>query len=354
MRQINVGLVGCGTIALAMHLPGLATMREMGKVNLLAVCDAIDEKAQAAGDKFGVEDRYRQLDDLLGRDDIELVVNTTPIPEHFAVTLAALRAGKHVYTQKPMAGTIEEATALIDEAKLRGLILGCAPEHAVRPVIQTLRTLVTQGVIGRINFCKVQSSHDGPEKHNVPRDSTWYYQPGSSPILDLGVHGLSQITSVLGPVRRLACFSGRSLPFRMTTAGPFVGKRIDVNIDDNTLLMLDFGNSTFGYLDSTYCVEASLAPRIEIYGSEGSIALLGPGEQQPLRLYRSETRAWEPVETPDTPPVRDLGVLHLVDCLLEGQDLVLTGEHARHLVDVMTKAPEAARAKSTMEMETTF
>ncbi|MGH2459946.1 MAG: Gfo/Idh/MocA family protein, partial [Chloroflexota bacterium] len=183
---------------------------------------------------------------------------------------------------------------------------------------------------------------------------TWFYQPGSSPILDLGVHGLSQITHLLGPVRRLSCFSGRSRPVRETTAGPYQVKRIDVAIDDNSLLMLDFGDAVFAYLDSTYCVPAALGPRLEIYGSDGTLAVSGAGADARLQLFRSATREWQTVDVPAAPPVRDLGTLHLVDCLREGGELVLTGERGRHLVDVMARAPEAAREGRTLAIETRF
>jgi predicted dehydrogenase len=351
MDRVRLALAGCGTIAQGMHLPGIKTIVEMGQAELVAVCDVDRERARAAAERFGAQGHFGGLDDLLAGADFDLLVNTTPIPDHFAVTLAALRAGKHVYTQKPMTTSVEEATQLINEAGRRGLTLACAPEHPVRSVIRTIADLVREGAIGKVAFAKVQSSHDGPEKHDVPRDSTWYYQPGSSPILDLGVHGLSQITTILGPVRRLACFSGRSLPERVTTAGPFAGKRIEVNIDDNSLLMLDFGAATFSYLDATYCVEASLGPRLEIHGNEGTIALAGRGE---VRLYRSADKAWSDVPVPEAPPVRDLGVLHTVEHLREGTPLRLTAEHGRHLVEIMTQAPEAAATGRTLEMNTTF
>jgi predicted dehydrogenase len=252
---IRIGVAGCGAIAQGMHLPGIKQIEAMGKV----------------------------------RDDVDLVVNLTPIPDHYGVTRAALNAGKHVYTQKPITTSVDEATELIELAKSKQLMLASAPEHATRPVIQTMKRLIEEGAIGKVTFAKVQASHDGPEKHNVPRDSTWFYQPGSNPILDLGVHGLSQITSILGPVERLACFSGRSLPERLITAGPYAGKKIEVNIDDNSLLMLDFGEATFTYLDATYCVEASLGPRMEIYGSSGTLSLSGVGG---LQLYDGATKEW--------------------------------------------------------------
>ena len=354
MKKIKVGLVGCGTIATIMHLPGLQQMQELGKVEVVAVGDVVAEKAKAASETFGIPRWFGNLDELLASADFDLLVNTTPIPDHYAVTLAGLRAGRHVYTQKPMSLTVAEATALIDEAHRRGLLLASAPEHPVRPQVQTIANLIVEGAIGKVTFARVVSSHDGPEKHNVPRDSTWFYQPGSNPILDLGVHGLSQITAILGPVKRLACFSGRALPVRVTTAGPFTGKRIDVAIDDNSLLLLDFGDARFAFLDATYCVPATLSPRLEIHGTEGTLAVVGSPPTSVLKLYQTAKNVWRDVDVPEAPPVRDLGVLHLVDCLREGRDLVLTSERGRHLVEVLSAATRAAEAGQTLEMATTF
>lgn len=354
MDKVKIALVGCGTIARAMHLPGIKTMEGMGKAELLAVCDAIPESMEAAREQFGVRKGYTDLDAMLADERFDLLVNTTPIPQHYAVTLAALRAGTHVYTQKPMTTTVEEATTLIDEARRRGVMLASAPEHPTRPMVQAVRRMVEGGEIGKVAFAIVRSSHDGPEKHDVPRDSTWYYKPGSTPLLDLGVHGLSQITAILGPVRKLACVSGRSQETRITTAGPFKGKRIDVEVDDNSHLLLDFGGATFAHLDATYCVEATLGPRLEIYGSEGVLSVAGQGGASALQRYDPSRKAWATVDVPETPPVRDLGVLHLVDCLLTGQPLILTAERGRHLVEVLTKAPIAAQEGRTLTMETTF
>ena len=354
MRKITIGLVGCGTIAGIMHLPGIRTMVEMGKAELVAVADVFGEKAREAAAKYGARTAYDDLDKMLAEAEFELLVNNTPIPQHFAVTATALKAGRHVYPQKPMTTTVAEATELIELAHGRRLTLASAPEHPVRPVVRKLHELVHGGAIGKVTFARVISSHDGPEKHDVPRDSTWFYKPGSNPIFDLGVHGLSQITAIVGPVRRLSCLSGRSQPTRTTTAGPHKGKQIDVEIDDNSLLTLDFGDARFAYLDATYCVPATLSPRMEIHGTEGTLTLVGRPQEPELKLYQTARGDWTDVAVEAAPPVRDLGVLHLVDCLREGGELVLTAERGRHLVEVLAAATEAARSGCAVEIATTF
>lgn len=354
MEKVRIGVVGCGAIAEGMHLPGMKAIEAMGKCEVVAVCDVLEERAKYIREKFDVPAYYTDLDRMLAEAEFDLLVNLTRIPEHFEVNLKGLRAGKHVYSQKPMTTSVQEATILIEEAKRRNLLLASAPEHRVRKLVCKIRDLVQEGAIGKVAFATVRASHDGPEKHQVPRDSTWYYKPGSNPILDLGVHGLAQITSILGPVQALACFSGRSLPVRYITAGPFAGKRIDVEIDDNSLLMLDFGQATFAFLDATYCVEAARGPRMQIFGSEGTISLGGERGGTLLEMYQSKTREWVEVPVEPEEPTRDLGVLHVVDCLREGKPLLLTAEHGRHLVEIMTRAPEAAEKGCTIRLETTF
>lgn len=361
MDKVKIALAGCGAIANILHLPGIQSMEEMGLVELVAVCDVVADKARDTAARFAAPHSFDDVEEMLAQADFDLLVNTTVIPSHFDVTLAALQAGKHVYTQKPMSVTLDEANRLVDASRRYDRRLAVAPEHPVRPHLAAMRRMIDEGVIGTVAFARVQTSHHGPEKHNttVTRDSTWFYKPGSDPIMDLGVHGLSQITALLGPVRRLSAMSGRSLPVRHITAGPLTGKRIDVEIDDNSLLMLDFGDARFGMLDATYCVPASMAPRLEIFGSDGTLAVtyarrLGGSQEPTLHLYRAEDDAWQQVVVDPPPPVRDLGVLHLVDCLRSGQPHLLTAERGRHLVEIISAAPVAAREGRTIELQTSF
>lgn len=358
MDKVKVAVVGCGSIAQGMHLPGLKEMEALGKVELVAVCDMLELMARSVAAQFGVPTYYTNFDKMLAQADFDLLMNLTIIQNHFAVSLAALRAGKHVYTQKPMTTTVEDATTLVDEARARGLRLAAAPEHPISPTNVTIGSLVADGAIGRVNFARVMSSHWGPEKQEGPavdrRDSSHFFRVGSGPLYDMGVHGLSQITGILGPAKRVTCVSGRTSPVRHYTGGTRKGQAIPVEVDDNTLLFLDFGDASYAILDATYCVGATLGPRLEIYGAEGVIALTGRPPKWSVQLYELKTKEWREIETPERGPVRDLGVQSLVDCLREDRPLKLTGERGRHLVEIMAKAPEAARLGQTLELTTTF
>jgi predicted dehydrogenase len=176
------------------------------------------------------------------------------------------------------------------------------------------------------------------------------------------------ITGLLGPAKRVVAFSGITEKLRTVRGGPFAGKQIEVTADDNTLLMLDFGNSTFAVVDGTFNVNAAKSPQIEIFGRAGTINLYnqrGDASTPPLELFRLDAApgidGWVvPARQPD---VFDRGLQryrralllkHLVDCIVERKRPVLSAEHARHALEIMLKAIETARSGRAIELTTTF
>jgi len=149
MDKIKVGLVGCGVIAERAYLPEIA---KMPKASLVAVCDQVESRALQASAKHAVPQVYTDLDEMLERSGIDLLVNTTHIQAHFDVNLRALKAGKHVYSEKPMTGTVLEATVLIEEARSRGLKLGAAAATMLNPVNQKIVAMIRNGAIGKVSF----------------------------------------------------------------------------------------------------------------------------------------------------------------------------------------------------------
>jgi len=356
VEKVKVGLVGCGVIADNAYLPGIVKME---KADLVAVCDLIEARAKAASEKFNVPQVYTDLDEMLETSGLELLVNTTHIQAHYEVNLKALQAGKHVYSEKSMTNTVEEATTLIEEAKKRNLKLGAAAATMLSSVNQRIKELIQEGAIGKVAFAKSRNSHEGAAYFPYwATDPTWFYKPGGGPMLDLAVYGLHTLTGILGPARRVTCFSGISDPVRYVRGGPYKGKRIDVEMDDSTLVMLDFGNATFAFVDGTFCVRAATGPSLEIYGSKGTISIPGQREGPPFRLYREELdlgiRGWTEPELPERDNWFTGAVAHMIDCILEDKEPVVSAEHARHVIEIMTKCYDAAREGRTVELETTF
>jgi len=357
MEKINVGVLGCGVIADSTYLPGISLMSH---ANLVAVCDLVEERATAASAKYNVPHVYTDLEEML-MSDIDLVVNLTHIQAHFETNLKALQAGKHVYSEKTFAGNVAEATILIEEAQKRNLHLGAAAATMLSPINLKIKSLLESGAIGKVTFAVAHHSHFGAANfEHWTTDPTWFYQPGAGPLVDLGVYALHSLTGLLGPAKAVCALSGISVPVRTVRSGPAKGKQIDVEIDDNTLIMLDFGQATFAYIDSTYTVHAIKGPRMQFFGSNGAIAVNERGAEHPLSVYQDDwklgLKGWIDLEMGRTPPwTLSSGVEHLIDCILDpSKEIVTSAEHARHVIEIMDKAFIAAREKRTIPLETMF
>lgn len=364
---LRAGVLGVGTIATAQRgfLPGLMEMKE--DVTLVAAADPVVERASQVAAQYGIPEVYATLEEMLERADIDLVLNLTPIPLHGSTSRKILEAGKHMVVEKPIATSMEEADALVELANRHGLTYVVAPPNMLQPNRVEARRLIETGTIGQPCFARVRSSHGGPAAGNWPLDPTWFYQEGSGPLLDMGVYGIHDITGILGPAKRVVGFSGITEKVRTVRGGPYKGKQIEVTADDNTLFMLDFGNSAFAVIDGTFNVNAAKSPQIEIFGREGTINLnnqyLDPSVA-PLEIYRLDAvpgiDGWiapgpnSLVDAQSRRYGRAVMVKHLVECVVERKHPVLSAEHARHALEIMVKAVESARTGRVLELETSF
>ena len=169
MAKVKIGVVGCGDIAFRSYLSGIATLEE--KVELVAVCDIVEERAQRVKEKFSALEVYTDFQEMLTRSDIEGVVNLTPMPMHGPLCIAALEAGKHVYVEKPMAICLADANREVELAEEKGLKLCCAPSTFLLPIYQKVKELIDGGAIGKGCFARAHGSHGGHARRRQ-------YRPG--------------------------------------------------------------------------------------------------------------------------------------------------------------------------------
>ncbi len=369
-RPIKLGVLGTGMIATYSYgvIPNLKYIPE--KVDVVAVADPVVERAQEAQRDFNIPQAYATLDDMLEKADIDAVANLTPIPLHGETSLKILEAGKHLVVEKPIATSMEEANVLIETATKRGLTYVVAPPSMLSPIYAEVHRLVGEGTIGRIAFARVRSSHGGPASGVWPNDPSWFYQKGSGPLFDMGVYGIHEITGILGPAQRVVAFSGITEPTRSVKGGPYQGKQIEVTADDNTLFMLDFGQSTFAVVDGTFNVNAAKSPKIEIFGRAGTINIadyrtIREGAP-PLEVYRvdavpglggwitPQSSTLEYAEERYERLQRAILVDHLVDCIWNKAKPILSAEHARHALEIMLMAQESAWTGRAIDLTTSF
>ena len=199
---VTVAVVGCGNIS-GQYLDSFS---RLPNVRLVAVCDEVASAAARVAAERDVP--ARPLAELLADPAVELVVNLTPPQAHAPVSIAALRAGKHVYQEKPFAVGPDEAAAMLEAAAAAGRRIGCAPDTVLGTSIQTARRLVDEGEIGAPVGATAFMLNPGHESwHPNP---AFHYQPGGGPLMDMGVYYLTALVTLLGPIVAVAAMGSRS------------------------------------------------------------------------------------------------------------------------------------------------
>ncbi|MGH3662728.1 MAG: Gfo/Idh/MocA family protein [Micromonosporaceae bacterium] len=373
-KPLRLGVVGVGTLTIRAVLPHLAQDDIADQVTVSALCDPATARAKAAADTFDVPHVFADLDQMLASDTVDAVTIASPIGLHHEHVKKSLEAGKHVHVNKTMTTTVAEADELIELARSRGLTLIASPGEVLRPQLTTTRRLIQQGAIGDVAWaicgCAFDDYHEEePERANAEGgaiDPTWYFRkPGGGPVYDMTSYALHQLTSVLGPAQQVTAMSGVRVKERS-----FLGRSVPTDADDNTILLLDFGDGGYAVAYGT----AAGAPNeqfgaVTFYGTKGVIdgVLLNgepfdfPGREKTLDAPITDWDTQMRVLPHVTGPHQDIpeshvyeDVMQLVDAVRTGVPSAVTAEQARHVVDIIESGYRAASTGQTQRLRTTF
>lgn len=323
---MGVGIIGCGNIS-EIYCKNVKTFEHL---NLVACADLDEARATARAAQFDIA--ARSVAALLASDDIELVVNLTIPDAHAKVSRAILKAGKHVYSEKPLATTRKDAAKILKRAKKKNLRVGGAPDTFLGGAWQTIRKLLDDGAIGTPVAATAFMLGHGPEKWHPNPD--FFYQPGAGPLFDMGPYYLTALINFFGSVKRVASLARASFPERYTPDK----RAIPVNTPTHIAGSLEFANGALATLVTSFDVWHTQLPRIEIYGSEGSILAPDPNWFGGEIFIRSENDAeWRsvPIEFPYTTNLRGLGVADMARGIRANTPHRASGEMTYHVVDVM-------------------
>jgi predicted dehydrogenase len=335
-NPINIGIIGCGTIS--------SIYMEMGKLfpslHVTACADIDEERARAQAAKHDIPNVYT-VAELLADPAIDIVINLTIPQAHAEVALAALEAGKSVYNEKPLAISREDARRTLDVAAARGLRVGCAPDTFLGGGLQTCRALIDQGVIGRPVGANAAIYGSGPESwHHNP---DFFYQEGAGPLFDMGPYYLTALATLLGPAMAVSGSARITRSERTIGSGPRAGERIAVTTPTHVTALIEY-QECVATLTTSFDTAEGYTPRLEIFGSEGSLRLPDPnsfGGPVQLRLKGGE---WQevPIEHGFTSNSRGIGVADMAFAMAEGRPHRASGELAYHVLDTMHVIYEAA------------
>lgn len=338
-NKVKVGVIGCGNIC---DIYFTNCTRLFRILDVVACSDIVMEKAKKKAAEYKIP-RACRVKQLLADPEIQIVLNLTIPKAHAEVALAALKAGKSVYGEKPFAITRHDGQKMLKAAKSKKLRLGSAPDTFMGAGIQTCIKLIDDGAIGKpvaataFVMCRGHESwHPNPE---------FYYKRGGGPMFDLGPYYLTTLIAMLGPVRRVTASDKITFPKRLITSAPKKGTMIKVEVPTHVAGILDFSNGAIGTIVTSFDVWHAKVPRIEIYGTEGSLSVPDPnGFAGPVKIRKAGAKEWSTVSCTHgyKENSRGIGLADMAYALQSGRPNRASGEMAFHVLDIMQALHEAS------------
>lgn len=353
---VGVGVIGAGVIS-DTYLENLTAFPD---VEVLAISDLVEDKARAQAEKHHVPS-WGGNDVVLNNPDVEVVVNLTVPASHIEVSSAAVAAGKHVWSEKPLGLDLESAARLLREAADAGVRLGNAPDTVLGPGFQTAKRVIARGDIGRPLFAQTAMQWQGPELFHP--DPAFLFARGAGPLMDMGPYYISALVSLFGPAARVGALGMRAADERSIQVGPKAGESFPVEVPTTVSLITAFEAGQ--QAQSMLSFDSPLARHgvMEIHGTEGSLILPDPNRfEGEIRLAKRLTEATdggpidqEWIEIPQEGVVagRGTGLLDMIRAIAEGRPHVASGELAYHVLDIMLSAQESAASGRFIDIEST-
>ena len=347
VEPLNVGIIGCGNIFGA-YGKGCGLFRAL---NLRACADLNAEAAQARASEFSIA--AKSVPELLDDPNIDLIINLTIPKVHAQVSRQILEAGKHVYSEKPLAVTAQEGREVLALAREKNLRVGCAPDTFLGAGLQTCRKFLDDGLIGRPLAGSAFMLSRGPESwHPNP---AFFYQKGGGPMMDMGPYYVTALVHLLGPVKAVSAMTSRSYSERLATCKEHFGEMLPVEVPTHYSGSLLFESGAVVTMSVSFDVVKHGHKPIEIYGSEGSLDAPDPNTfGRPVGLFRREAQEWKdmPLLFGYKENSRSIGVADMAHAIRSGRPHRCDGVMALHALEVMEAFEQSHESRKWIEITT--
>jgi predicted dehydrogenase len=366
-EKVGLGVVGAGSIGIRGALDHFVLSDVQDRTTLAAVCDPVPGRAEAAAQKYSVASHYVEYEELLADPAVDAIIVCSPIGLHYDQGVKAIEAGKHIHFNKTMTTTTDEALDLIARAKAKGVHLVASPGQMLRTVNQNIRKMILEGDLGKLSWAVTGAAFGAYHENEGVRtgqdvltniNPSWYWRkPGGGPLYDMTVYGLHTLTGILGPAKRATALSGIGIAER-----EFQGQMYTCDADDNTLILLDFGNNVFALAHGTFAGGVSEFGQPSFFGQKGSVT--GTKFNGEPVDYPGRSEGLSPIQMlphVHNTPHQNMGEAHvfedtmqLVDLILTGKPTLATAEHAAHVIEIIEAGYRAAETGETQKLKTTF
>jgi len=348
-RKIRVGVIGCGSVA-RKYLPHLSACPF---AEIVSLCDIIPAKAQKNAEKFNILNWYPHIDKMLAGVPFDLFVNLTNMQEHGRLNTFAINAGKHVWSEKPMANTYHEGAALVKLAAQKGTKIWGAPMVANSPQFAFMSQHIQAGKLGNI------AGGHGSYGHSGPLWSSFFYENNGGSLPDLGVYNIATMTGLLGPAKSVIAMTSIVTPTReMEDKG-----RINVQAEDNAHLILDHGNGVLSHIQcgfnyvSPHGYEGEELTTLFIGGHDGRLDMIG----YDWAPFRVDVTSVENNESSTKPFATDRGTYKweegasvICEHLSTGKELVINVAHTLHVLEIIEATRLSQVAGKRIPLKSTF
>ncbi|MBN1561688.1 Gfo/Idh/MocA family oxidoreductase [candidate division KSB1 bacterium] len=348
-RKIRVGVIGCGSVSHS-YLPHLS---QCPYVELISACDIIPERAKAQAERFNIPNHYPHIDQMLAGAEFDLLVNLTDMQEHEHLNRQALAAGKHVWSEKPLANSLKEGQKLLELAKKNSVRFWGAPAMVESPAFASMAKILATGKLGRLAAAHAEYGHTGPNW------SAFFYEKGGGSLPDLAVYNLTTLTGLLGPAKAVTAMTSIVTPTRQIDR---VGE-LRVVAEDNAMLLLDHGDGLISHVQSGFNYfnphghEGKDEQRytVQIVGTKGVMGLVGyDWEPLGVDLATEEEPAFTRYVIENSDFVWQMGASRVAECLAIGHEPLMTPEHALHVLEIIQATRESSEKGRRIELHSTF
>jgi predicted dehydrogenase len=348
-RRIRTGLIGCGSVS-HQYLPQLT---KSPFVEVVSLCDIRYERAQKQGERFQVRNTYPNVDAMLAGEPFEFLIDLTDMQQHEGINRRALHAGKHVWSEKPIANSLAAGQELLRLAQEKKVRLWGAPITVQSPQFAFMAKQLAAGKLGRVAAAHADYGHGGPDW------SAFFYEKGGGSMPDLAVYNLTSLTGLLGPVKHVTAMLSIVTPERTVSDKG----RIHVSEEDNAMVLMDHGKGVISHVQSGFNYfnphghDGSKETRhtISIVGSDGFMGLVGyDWEPLGVEMATKDSPELARLVTDSQGYIWQQGAVLAAECLVTGKELLVTPEQALHVLEIITAARESSATGKRIALSSTF
>lgn len=355
-KKIRVGIIGCGSVSWK-YIPDL---KSRSYIDLVSCCDIIRARAEQRATDYKIPHVYSHIDEMLKGADFDLLVNTTSMTEHYKINKIGLQAGKHVWSEKSLANSVEDGQELIDLARKHRVGFWAAPCMVTSPQFEFMARTLGAGKLGRLAGARAFYGHNGHKWLWAPE----FFMDGGGSLYDLGVYNITTLTGLLGPAQRVTGLSSILHPEVTVTTHEGAKVKVEVKTDENAQLLIDHGNGVFSQIMTGFSLFDRARPHdameqdkttIEIFGDNGVMNLVGydwgpagvdlATEEEPqMKRCCTDTQGF----------LWQQGASYVAKRLLTGERSLVTAEHALHCLEIMIACRESSQTGRHIDIRTTF